>query len=275
MDKITLPGGVALSRLGMGTAGLAEKSHTRASEISALQAGIELGMSLIDTAEAYADGEAERLVCKAIAGRRDRAFLVSKVCGYNATRLGIAQACEASLRRLGTDRIDLYLLHWRGEHSLEAAVEEMTGLVRRGLICHWGVSNFDVPDMEDLATCGGSEVATNQVLYNLERRGPELRLLPWLARKGIPMMAYSPIEQGSVLKHASVAAIATKHAASPAQVALAWIARQGIVAIPKASTVEHARDNAGAMHLALDTSDIAHLEAAFPRPERIVSLLPD
>ncbi len=263
-----LPSGEAVPVLGQGTWGLAEGAHPRADETAALRLGLDLGMTLIDTAEMYADGGAEELVGEAIAGRREQVFLVSKVLPHNATRRGTITACERSLRRLQTDRIDLYLLHWRGGPPLEDTLDAFGLLVRAGKIRHWGASNFDVADMEELtALPGGSAVQTDQVLYNLTRRGIEHDLLPWCRERQLPIMAYSPIEQGRMLGHPGLENVAARHGATPAQAALAWLLRQdGLMVIPRAGTPEHVRENRAALDLRLTKMDLAELERAFPPP---------
>src|SRR5438270_5877416 len=265
---IKLPSGESMPVLGHGTWGMAEDTRRRADEIAALRLGLDLGMTLIDTAEMYADGAAEKLVAEAIAGRRDEVFLVSKVLPSNASRRGTITACERSLRRLGTDRLDLYLLHWRGPIPLEETLDAFAALVRTGKIRHWGVSNFDVSDMEELVDLpGGTAVATNQVLYNLTRRGIEYDLLPWCRERGLPIMAYSPIEQGRLLGHRELQGVAARHGATPAQVALAWVLRQdGVNAIPRAGTPAHVRENRAALDLRLTEQDFAALDRAFPPP---------
>ena len=264
----TLPGGEAIPVLGQGTWGMAEGKHTREEELQALRLGLDLGMTLIDTAEMYGNGGAEKLVGEAIAGRRDKVFLVSKVLPHNASRSGTVNACERSLRRLKTDHIDLYLLHWREQIPLEETVSAFETLLRNGKIRYWGVSNFDLSDMKELESLpGGEGVATDQVLYNLQRRGIEFDLLPWCRRRQIPVMAYSPIEQGRMLDHATLRAIAENHGATPAQVALAWVLRQEkVVAIPRAGAAEHIRQNRGALDLQLTSQDLAELDRDFPPP---------
>jgi diketogulonate reductase-like aldo/keto reductase len=268
MRTTKLPSGEAIPVLGQGTWHMAEEPRRRADEIAALRCGLDLGMTLIDTAEMYADGAAEQLVGEAIAGRRDEVFLVSKVLPHNATSRGTIAACERSLRRLGTDRLDLYLLHWRGQVPLAETLEAFVALTRTGKIRHWGVSNFDVADMEELErTPGGGAVATDQVLYNLTRRGIEYDLLPWCRKRGIPVMAYSPVEQGRLLNHPQLQDIAERHRATPAQVALAWVVRQdGLVAIPKAGTPAHVRENRAALDILLTDEDLAALDRVFPPP---------
>ena len=263
-----LPSGDTMPVLGQGTWYMGEDGRDRAREVAALKLGLDLGMTLIDTAEMYADGGAEEVVAEAIAGRRDEVFLVSKVLPQNASRRGTIAACERSLRRLGTDRIDLYLLHWRGSPDFAETVEAFDTLVRDGKIRHWGVSNLDLADMEELAEVpGGDAVQTNQLLYNLTRRGIEYDVKPWLRERGIPIMAYSPIEQGRMLRHAELHRVAERHNATPAQVALAWLLRQdGVIPIPKASSAEHVRENRAALNLRLTEEDLADLDRAFPPP---------
>ena len=252
---------------------MAERADRRADEIAALRAGIDLGMTLIDTAEMYADGASERLVGEAIDGIRNRVFLVSKAYPQNASRDRLPRACEASLRRLGTDRLDLYLLHWRGGIPLAETIEAMERLVDAGRILRWGVSNLDVDDMEELAAVGGEACATDQILYNLTRRGPEHDLLPWLAGHRIPVMAYSPVEQGRLVREPALANVAADLGATPAQVALAWLlARDGVIAIPKAGAVEHVTENRAAADLVLAPETMARLDAAFPPPTAPVPL---
>ncbi|KQT54024.1 MULTISPECIES: aldo/keto reductase [unclassified Aureimonas] len=271
MKTVTLPDGTEVSALGQGTWMMAERRELRRGEIDALRAGLDVGMTLIDTAEIYADGASETLVGEALAGRRDRAYLVSKVAPSHADRAGTIRACEASLKRLGTDRIDLYLLHWRGGHPLEATLEGFEALVESGKIRHWGVSNFDTADMEELLDLpGGERCATNQILYNPEERGTEFDLLPFLSERGIPAMAYSPIGQGgALLRHPALERIARRHKATPAQIALAF-ALEGdeMIAIPKAGSPAHALENAAADAIALTREDCREIDAAFPPPQR-------
>jgi diketogulonate reductase-like aldo/keto reductase len=265
---LPLPAGEPVPALGQGTWGMGEDSARWRQEVAALRLGIELGMTLIDTAEMYADGAAEELVGDAIAGRRDEVFLVSKVLPQNATRRKTIAACEASLQRMRTDRLDLYLLHWRGHPELAETLEAFARLVDAGKIRYWGVSNFDGSDMDELVRLpGGGAVATNQVLYNLTRRGIEYGLLPSCIDRGIPIMAYSPVEQGRLLGHAAIRAVAARHGATAAQVALAWVLRTpGVIAVPKAATLAHVRDNRAALDLSLTAEDLADLDRAFPPP---------
>jgi diketogulonate reductase-like aldo/keto reductase len=268
--RVTLPGGEAVPVLGQGTWKMADDRARRPQEIAALRLGIELGMTLIDTAEMYGEGRTEELVGEAIAGLRDQVFLVSKVYPYNASRKGVAKACARSLRRLKTDRLDLYLLHWPGSVPIAETVEGFEALKAAGKIRHWGISNFDVGEMEELAgVAGGEACATNQILYNLSRRGPEHDLMPWHAARGIPTMAYSPIEQGRLRTTGALAEVAGKHGATPYQVALAWVMRRpDVIAIPKAARAEHVRENRAALDLTLDADDLSALDAAYPPPKR-------
>jgi diketogulonate reductase-like aldo/keto reductase len=262
-----LPSGEAVPVLGQGTWNMAENKRRRGEEIASLRLGLDLGMTLIDTAEMYGDGRAEDLVGEAIAGRRDEVFLVSKVLPQHATRTGTIDACERSLRRLRTDRLDLYLLHWRGEVPLEETLDAFQDLVDSQRIRYWGVSNFDVADMEDLTLAGGTHCAANQVLYNLTRRGIEYDLLRWCHQRGVVSMAYSPIEQGRVLRQPALMRVAERHRATPSQVALAWVLRQeGVCAIPKAAKADHVRENRAALDLHLTKQDLADLDRAFPAP---------
>jgi diketogulonate reductase-like aldo/keto reductase len=263
-----LPSGEAVPVLGQGTWYMGDDPRRRADEIAALRLGLDLGMTLIDTAEMYGNGAAEELVGEAIAGRRDEVFLVSKVLPGNATRSGTIAACERSLHRLRTDRLDLYLLHWRGGTPLEETLGAFETLARAGKIRHFGVSNFDLADMDEMwALEGGAAAATDQVLYNLTRRGIEWDLLPWCRERGVPIMAYSPIEQGRLLRHPELRAVAARHGATPAQAALAWVLRQDdVIAIPKAGDSRHVRENRVALDLHLAEEDLAALDRAFPPP---------
>jgi diketogulonate reductase-like aldo/keto reductase len=263
-----LPSGERIPVLGQGTWHFAERPERRKQEIAALQLGLDLGMRLIDTAEMYADGGAEELVGHALRGRRDDAFVVSKVLPDHATRPGTIAACEASLVRLGTDWLDLYLLHWRGAVPLQETVSGFLALQSAGMIRHWGVSNFDLGDLTELLSIrGGRGVQTDQVLYNLQRRGIEWDLLPWCTEHGLPIMAYSPIEQGRMLGHPVLRELADRHDATPAQVALAWVlSHERVVAIPRASRVAHVVENRTALDLRLDPYDRTRLNEAFPPP---------
>jgi diketogulonate reductase-like aldo/keto reductase len=263
-----LSSGETVPALGLGTWYLGEDPQRRADEIASLRLGLDLGMVLIDTAEMYGEGAAEELVGEAINGRRDEVFLVTKVLPQHATARGTIAACEGSLRRLNTDRIDLYLLHWRGNVPLEETLAAFSTLVKTGKTRYWGVSNFDVDDMEELfSVAGGNAVATDQVLYNLTRRGIEWDLLPWCRQRGIPLMAYSPIEQGRLLAHPELQRIADRHNALPAQIALAWVLQKpGIIAIPRTGSPTHVRDNRAALDIRLTDQDLAQLNRAFPPP---------
>jgi diketogulonate reductase-like aldo/keto reductase len=263
-----LPSGELIPVLGQGTWEMGEDREARAEELRSLQLGLDLGLTLIDTAEMYGDGGSEELVGEAIAGRRDEVFLVSKVLPSNATRSGTIEACERTLTRLGTDRLDMYLLHWRGNVPLEATIEAFDELRDAGKIRHWGVSNFDPVDLAEVITiAGGDAVETDQVLYNLFHRGIELELLPWCRDRGMPVMAYSPIHRGILVENDVVVEIAEKHDATPSQVALAWVLRlDGVCAIPKASIHEHVRENRGALELQLDREDLRLLDDEFPPP---------
>lgn len=267
---VTLSNGESIPALGQGTWQMAEKANRRAQEIEALRLGVELGMTVIDTAEMYGEGAAEELVAEALSEERERIFLVGKVYPHNASRQGIAEACERSLRRLKTDRLDLYLLHWRGSVPLEETVAGFEDLRRSGKIRQWGVSNFDVDDMEELiGVPAGENCATNQVLYNVTRRGPEFDLIPWMAARHMPLMAYSPIEQGRLPHGGALQAIARRHEASPFQIALAWLLnRPGVISIPKASSIQHVRENHKALEIRLTPEDLAAIDAEFPAPKR-------
>jgi len=270
-----LPSGERVPALGQGTWNMGEDRRRRRAEIAALRLGVDLGMRLIDTAEMYADGEAEQIVGAAIAGRRDKVFLVSKVLPEHATRRGTIAACERSLKRLDTDRIDLYLLHWREQEvELAEVLEAFAALVRAGKIRHWGVSNFDVEDMQELARLpGGKAVAADQVMYNLDRRGIEHDLVPWCRRRRIPVMAYSPLDEGRLLRSRDLERIAQQLEATPSQVALAWLLQQqNVIAIPKSASEAHVRENFAALDLRLGKQDLAALDRAFPRPKRKLPL---
>ena len=274
LPQVSLPDGERVPALGQGTWHMGEDRRRAAEEAAALRLGIELGMTLIDTAEMYGNGGAEEVVAQAALGLRDRLFIVSKVYPHNASRDGVVAACERSLKRLKTDRIDLYLLHWRGSIALAETVEGFERLRRDGKIRHHGVSNFGVEDMQAwTALAGGDTVAANQILYNLTRRGPEWELIPWCRERRIAIMAYSPIEQGRMLGHRGLAAVAKAHGSTPAQVALAWLLRQdGMIVIPKATRQEHVRDNRAALDLELTEDDLAELDLAFAPPKRKTAL---
>jgi diketogulonate reductase-like aldo/keto reductase len=262
-----IPSGELVPILGQGTWHFGENKRQRADEVASLQLGLDLGMTLIDTAEMYGNGGAEMIVGDAIQGRRDEVFLVSKVLPENASQRGTLAACERSLRRLRSERIDLYLLHWRGEFPLEETLQAFETLVQQGKIRYWGVSNLDVEDLEELiALPGGNRVATDQILYNLARRGVESELLPWCHQHSMPVMAYSPIEQGRLLSDATLREVAQRHGATPAQIALAWVLRSGAITIPRARSQEHVRENRGALDINLTKQDLADLDRAFPLP---------
>jgi len=266
-----LPSGEALPVLGQGTWRMGENARARKTEVAALRLGIDLGMTLIDTAEMYADGGAERIVGEAISGRRDDVFVVTKFYPQNATRGRMAAACERSLTRLATDRIDLYLLHWRGDVPLKETLAGFDALLRSQKIRYAGVSNFDVEDLAELARLkeGLQRIVTNEVLYNLERRGIEWDLIPWMRRRHRPIIAYSPVEEGLLAHpHPVLTAVAKRHDATPAQIALAWVIREdGIIAIPKAARAAHVRENRGAADLRLSKRDLEELDESFPQPE--------
>jgi diketogulonate reductase-like aldo/keto reductase len=274
IPQLTLPAGLPIPRFGLGTWRMGEARGERKAETAALQHGLACGITLIDTAEMYGDGVAEEIVGDAIAGKRDGLFIVSKVLPSNASLRGTVAACERSLRRLRIDRIDLYLLHWRGSVPLAETIEAFEVLRAAGKIGAWGVSNLDLSDMQELIDVPqGDAVQTNQVLYNLTRRGIEFDLQPWCRARHIPLMAYSPIEQGRLLGHPALAKIAAAHGVSPAQVALAWLMRQDdVIVIPKSSRVAHIDDNLAALDLTLTDDDLAALDRAFPPPRRATPL---
>jgi len=265
---VRLPSGEAVPALGQGTWNIGDDPAARSEEIAALRLGIDLGMTLIDTAEMYGEGLSEELVGEAIAGRRDEVFVVSKVYPHNASRRGTAAACERSLKRLRTDRIDLYLLHWRGQVPLAETVAAFEALRHAGKIRHWGVSNLDLADMGELwSVPGGANAAANQLLYNLSRRGIEWDLQPWLRARGVPVMAYSPIERARLLRHPGLKDFAQRHAMTPAQAALAWLLRRDdVIAIPKTSRRERVKENAGALEHRLSAGQLAELDRLFAPP---------
>jgi len=271
---LSLPSGEPVVVLGQGTWAMGQQRRQRATEIAALQLGLDLGMRLIDTAEMYGDGAAEELVGDAIEGRRTEVFLVSKVLPNHSSRRGTVAACHASLKRLRTDHLDLYLLHWRGRTPLAETLEGFHSLVRSGDIRYWGVSNFDTSDMEELVELdGGPTVAANQVLDNLGERGIEFDLLPWCQAQRIPIMAYSPIDQARLLQNSALRRVALRHDATAAQVALAWVLRQeGVVTIPKASSLAHVRENRAALDVRLTPEDLRELDRTFPPPSQKVPL---
>lgn len=272
---VRLPDGTEVPALGQGTWHMGERRDAARAEADALRRGLDLGMTLIDTAEMYGEGGAEAVVAEAIAGRREQVFLVSKVYPHNASAAGVPAACVRSLKRLRTDRIDLYLLHWRGAVPLGETVAAFEALRAKGMIRFWGVSNLDTDDMRELqAVSGGAACATDQVLYNPATRGIEFDLLPWCRAQGMPLMAYSPVGQGgSLLRNPALAEVARRHGASPAQVALAWVLRHpDVIAIPKAARPEHVAENAAALDVRLTDDDFRRLDAAFPPPKRKQSL---
>ena len=274
MRTVVLKTGEAVPVLGLGTWRMGERASERAAELKAVRLGLELGIRLVDTAEMYGDGKAEEIVGEAMGALRDEIYLVSKVYPHNASRKGAIAACEKSLKRLKTDRLDLYLLHWRGSHPLAETVEAFEALKNDGKIRNWGVSNLDAGDMDELAGAPqGSNCASNQVLYHLGSRGIEWQLLPKCQKAKIMVMAYSPLGQGPLLKKPALAKIAAKHGCDPAAVALAWVLRQpGVVTIPKATNPAHVRANVKAVDVRLDVEDLAALDAAFPPPKRASQL---
>ena len=273
-NTVQLPSGKKIPVLGLGTWHMGEKKSDRAREVAALKAGIDVGLTLIDTAEMYGNGGAEEVVAEAIAGVRDKVYLVSKVLPHNASRRGTITACEQSLKRLKTERIDLYLLHWRGSFSLADTVAAFERLKAEGKIGHWGVSNFDVDDMAELKrVADGDRCAANQVLYHLGSRGIEWQLLPDSQRAGIPIMAYCPLGQGELIGHPAIVQLARKHSVSSAAIALAFLlTRPGVLAIPKSSHTERVKDFANAYDVKLDTEDFALLDREFPPPKRKTAL---
>ena len=274
MRTVTLRSGEKIPQLGQGTWHMGERAGNRAAEAKAIQAGIDLGMTLIDTAEMYGEGGAEEVVATAISGRRDDVFIVSKVYPHNASRKGTIAACERSLKRLGTDRIDLYLLHWRGSHPLSETIAAFEQLKAGGKIRHWGVSNLDTGDMAELrGVKDGSNCAANQVLYHLGSRGIDYDLIADSAQHNVTVMAYSPLGQGDILDDAALAQVAKKHGVTSAAVAIAWTMRHPhVVSIPKAANLAHVKQNAAAAAIVLDAADLKTLDQAFPPPKRKTSL---
>jgi diketogulonate reductase-like aldo/keto reductase len=274
LRSVTLRNGERVPALGQGTWHMGENRRHAAEEEKALRLGIELGMTLIDTAEMYGNGGAEEVIARATEGVRDSLFIVSKVYPHNASRAGVVAACERSLKRLATDRLDLYLLHWRGSIPLAETLEGFLRLQRDGKIRHYGVSNFDRADMAEWAALpGAGTVAADQVLYNLSRRGPEWDLVPWCRDHQVAVMAYTPLGQGHMLGNRSLVEIARRRGATPAQIALAWLLRQdGVIVIPKASRPEHVRENRGSLEITLADEDLAALDRAFPPPKAKSSL---
>ncbi|MDT3424887.1 diketogulonate reductase-like aldo/keto reductase [Paenibacillus forsythiae] len=278
-SRIALPDGTVVPGVGQGTWCIGDDASRRSEEVKALRLGIELGMKLIDTAEMYGEGRSETVVGEAVRGIRDKVFLVSKVYPHNAGLKRIAKSCEDSLKRLRTDHLDLYLLHWRGSVPLEETVQGMERLVEQGKIARWGVSNFDTDDMKELSRLArGTHCVTNQVLYHLGSRGIEFDLLPWQRERQMPIMAYSPLAQAGALRkglvqNAAVKAIAAAHGASPLQILLAWCVREGdVIAIPKASSREHVLQNAAAGLIRLSADELRQLDEAFPGPARKMPL---
>ena len=271
---VTLRSGEQVPALGQGTWHMGENRRRAAEEAAALRLGIDLGMTLIDTAEMYGSGAAEEVIARAANGLRDRLFIVSKIYPHNASRAGVVAACERSLERLATDRIDLYLLHWRGSIPLAETLEGFLRLEHAGKIRHHGVSNFDGADMAEwLALKGGDTVAADQVLYNLARRGPEWDLVPWCRERQVAIMAYTPLGSGGMLGNSALAEVARRRGATPAKIALAWLLRQeNTIVIPKASRPEHMRENRGSLDVQLTTEDLTALDRAFPPPKGKSSL---
>lgn len=274
MRTLELPSGQLIPVLGMGTWQMGENAKHRQSEIDALRHGLDLGLSLIDTAEMYGEGGAEEVISQAIASRRASVFLVSKVYPHNASKQGAIAACERSLKRLKTDYLDLYLLHWRGSISLAETLEAFQALQQAGKIRSYGVSNFDVEDMKEVSQLkAGNAIATNQVLYNLMRRGIEWDLLPWCREHRIPIMAYSPIEQGRLLNNGTLNTLARQRGVTAAQIALAWVLHQeNVIAIPKSSLIDHIEQNFAALNLKLSADELAALDVAFSPPTKPVPL---
>lgn len=270
MKTVVLPGGERVPALGMGTWNMGDAPARREDELAALRAGLDAGIVLIDTAEMYGEGRSETLVAEAVTGRRDEVFLVSKVLPHHATREGTRAACEASLRRLRTDRLDLYLLHWASGVPIAESVEALEALRAAGKVRHWGVSNLDLIEMEELAAHqAGARCAVNQVLYNLSRRGIEWDLLPWMRERGMPVMAYSPLEQARLTRHAGLKEFAARHGMTPAQAALAWLlSKEDVIVIPKSGSAPRVRENAAALEIALDAAQLAELDRLFPPPRR-------
>jgi diketogulonate reductase-like aldo/keto reductase len=268
VNTVTLPCGEQVPALGQGTWNMGDSASKRAQEVAALRRGFDLGLTLIDTAEMYGGGRAEQLIAEAIAGRRDEVFIVSKVLPGNASRRGTVTACERSLKNLNTDRIDLYLLHWRGGVPFAETLEALTALQRAGKIRHYGVSNLDLSEMQEWwSAAGGEATATNQLLYNLTRRGIEWDLLPWLRERRVPVMAYSPLEQARLVKNAKFAALAKASGITPAQMALAWLlAKDDVMVIPKSSSAARVAENAAARGIKLTVAQLAELDKSFPPP---------
>lgn len=277
MKMVSLPSGAKVPALGLGTWRMGENARSCKQEVAAVRFALEAGYRLIDTAEMYGEGGAEEVIGAALADaignrvvRREELFIVSKVYPHNASRQGVVSACERSLKRLGIEHIDLYLLHWRGQHALSATVEGFEALRAAGRIRHWGVSNLDAEDMEELWRAqGGSACAANQVYYSASERGVEFDLLPWQRRHRVPLMAYCPIDQGAAAKDRTLGAIGARRGATAAQVALAWVLRHpDVIAIPKAVREEHLRENLAAAAIELIAEELAEIDRAFPPPNR-------
>jgi diketogulonate reductase-like aldo/keto reductase len=270
MKTLQLKSGRAIPILGQGTWRMGEVASQKQAEIDALKLGLDLGMTLIDTAEMYGEGGAEKVVAEAISGRREEVYLVSKFYPYNASYQGVINACDRSLSRLKTDYLDLYLLHWRGSIPLSETLEGLQYLKQAGKILDYGVSNFDTDDMEEgISLSGGDAIATNQVLYNLMRRGIEWDLLPWCKERNIPIMAYSPVEQKAFVNHSKLKAIALQHNATPTQIALNWLLGQdNLISIPKATNLDHVRENSAALDITLTAEDLKEIDRVFPPPNR-------
>ncbi len=281
MQSLSLPNGTTMPRLGLGTWHMGEQRARHAEDVAAIRKAIELGYRLFDTAEMYGEGGAEEVLGQSLADalragdvRREELVIVSKVYPHNASRKGTPVACERSLRRLGLEWIDLYLLHWRGQYPLAETVDAMEQLVARGSIVGWGVSNLDADDMDELAAAsGGVSCALNQVWFSLSQRGPQFALLPWLRAHGMALMAYSPIDQGALAQNKALRALGERHDATAGQVALAWVlAQEGVVAIPKAAREAHLRENWGAALIQLDAQDLAQIDQVFAPPTSATSL---
>ena len=266
--------GAAMPRFGIGTWRMGENAAAHAEEVAALRLGFELGVALVDTAELYGDGGAEEVVGEALTGRRDEIYVVSKVLPSNASYRGTIAACERSLARLRTDRLDLYLLHWPGHHPLEQTLRAFAELREREKVLDYGLSNFDIDEMRHAVRLpGGAAIASNQILYNLQRRGPERKLLPWCAEEGVPIMAYSPLDQGRLVVKPALREVAARRGVSPYQIAIAWTMRhEGVTSIPKATRREHVRDNVAASQMLLDDDELAALDRAYPAPKRDMPL---
>ncbi|QQS14801.1 MAG: aldo/keto reductase [Rhodospirillales bacterium] len=269
IPELSLPSGARMPAFGLGTWRMGEDRRRRAEETDAIRHALDLGYPLLDTAEMYGEGGAEEAVADALAGRRDKVYLVSKVYPHNATRAGAVAACERSLKRLRVERLDLYLLHWIGGTPFEDTIAAFERLKRDGKIADWGVSNFDRDDMAAWWRADGGRCGANQVMFNLARRGVEFDLLPWMRERGVPVMAYSPLDQGPLLRHRALKAVADRHGATPAQVALAWLlGLPGVVVIPKSSNRARVAENLGALDVKLTEADRAELDDAFPPPRR-------